>query len=209
MGLLHYFLGIEVKQEQKRISISQHMYAKELLKRFNMVGSSPVSTPMDFGSKFPKNTSEDDVNPSLYRSIIGSLMYLTATRPDIMFSVSVIIHFMENPMKIHWEAGKHILRYINGTLSHGLMYTRTEDASLIGFSDNDYGGCIDDSKSTTCYVFNLGSGAISWQTKKQNVVALSSAEAEYISLSMAGCQALWLRGILVTLGKYQINATKL
>lgn len=209
MGLLHYFLGIEVKQEQKRISISQHRYAKELLKRFNMVGSSPVSTPMEFGSKFSKNTFEDNVNPSLYRSMVGSLMYLTATRPDIMFSVSVISRFMENSKKSHWEAGKHILRYINGTLNHGLIYTRTEDASLRGFSDSDYGGCIDDSKSTTGYVFNLGSGAISWQTKKQNVVALSSAEAEYISLSMAGCQALWLRGILVTLGKYQINATKL
>ncbi|XP_042757957.1 secreted RxLR effector protein 161-like [Lactuca sativa] len=209
MSVLYYFLGIEVKQEQKRISISQHSYAKELLKRFNMVGSSHVSTPMEFGSKFLKNTSEDDVNPSLYRSLVGSLMYLTATRPNIMFSMSVISRFMENPKKSHWEAGKHILRCINGTLNHGLIYTRTEDANLRGFRDCDYGRCIYDSKSTTGYVSDLVSRAISWKKKNPNVVALSSVEAKYISLSMVGCQALWLSGILVTLGKYQINASKL
>lgn len=207
MGLLHYFLGIEVKQKKDAICISQQKYAREILNRFNMSDSCSSPTPMEFGLKLTKDSSDEAVDSSLYRSLVGSLMYLTATRPDILFAVSLISRFMEFPKKCHWEAGKRIMRFLKGTLDHGIIYTKVQNPSLKGYSDSDFGGSQDDSKSTAGYMFNLGSGAVSWQSKKQNVVALSSAEAEYMALSFAGCQAIWLRGVLDNLNYSRKTAT--
>lgn len=134
-------------------------------------------------------------------------MYLTATRPDITYSVSLISRFMESSRIDHWEAGKRILRFVKGSIDHGITYSRTKDFKLKGFSDSDFGGNLDDSRSTAGYVFNMGTGVVSWQSKKQNVVALSTAEAEYMSLSIAGCQALWIRSILKELGIPQEDPT--
>ncbi|KAJ0735424.1 putative RNA-directed DNA polymerase [Helianthus annuus] len=158
-----------------------------------------INTPMEYGLKLSKNDPSEEVNPNLYRKLVGSLMYLTNTRPDIMFAVNKISQFMEYPRRNHWEAGKRILRYIKGTVNHGIVYSKGSKGKLVAFSDSDYAGSIDDSKSTSGYVFNFGSGAIAWQSRKQKVVALSSTEAEYIALSLAGCQALWVKGILNSL----------
>lgn len=196
LGLLHYFLGIEAKQVDFMVSISQKKYAMELLVKFNMGESISAATPMEIGLKLTKDNHEESVDPTLFRSLVGCLMYLTATRPDIMFPVSLVSRFMENPKKSHWEAAKRILRYVKGTLNHGIKYSQVQSPKLVGFSDSDYGGNLVDSKSTTCYVFSLGSGAVSWQSKKQKVVALSSTEAEYMALSSTGCHAIWLRGVL-------------
>uniref|UniRef100_A0A251S554 Putative reverse transcriptase, RNA-dependent DNA polymerase n=1 Tax=Helianthus annuus TaxID=4232 RepID=A0A251S554_HELAN len=196
MGTLHYFLGMEVTFNNGNIILSQHQYAKGLLDRFNMSNCTTLSTPMEYGLRLSKQDMDDDVDSNLYRRLVGSLMYLTNTRPDIMFAVNKISQFMEQPKRSHWEAGKRILRYIKGTLNQGLVYSKGGKGTLTGFSDSDYAGNIDDSKSTSGYVFQLGTGTIAWQSKKQKVVALSSTEAEYIALSMAGCQALWLKGIL-------------
>ena len=127
---------------------------------------------------------------------LGSLMYLTTTRHDLMFSISLFNRFMASPKRSHWKAGKRVLRYILGIVDHGIHYKRNVDNVLVGYSDSDWGGNIDDFKSTSGYVFNIGSGAVSWASKKQDVVALSTTEAEYISLSVASCQALWLRNVL-------------
>ncbi|KAI3725113.1 hypothetical protein L1987_64888 [Smallanthus sonchifolius] len=204
MGVLHYFLGMEINYDQERIILSQHKYAKMLLDRFRMTNCSIASNPMEYGLKLSKEDPEEDVNPNAYRSLVGSLMYLKNSRPDIMFTVSKVSRFMEQPKRNHWEAGKRILRYVKGTLDHGITYTKTKEIALTGYSDSDYAVNLDDSKSTSGYVFHLGSGAISWQSKKQKVVALSSTEAEYIALSMPGCQAIWLRGIIEEL-KFQIK----
>ncbi|KAI3521063.1 hypothetical protein L1887_10522 [Cichorium endivia] len=152
-------------------------------------------------------TLAQDMDSSTYQSLVGSLMYLTTTRPDITFSVSLISCFMESPKLIHW--GKRILIFIKGSINHGITYTRIDDFKLKGFSDSDFGGNVDDSRSTSGYAFNIGSGVISWQTKKQNVVALSFAEAEYMSLSIAGCQDLWLWSILQELKCFQTTPTKI
>ncbi|KAL8104868.1 hypothetical protein AgCh_028873 [Apium graveolens] len=196
LGLLHYFLGIEVKQDENGIFISQEKYARDLMKKFRMEDAKPSSTPVEVGLKLSMNDDSKFVDPTLYRSLVGSLMYLTATRPDITYGVSLISRFMEQPKKTHWEAGKRILRYVRGTLGDGIYYQKGNDTKVIGYCDSDWAGSIDDSKSTSGNVFFTGSSAITWMSKKQQVVALSTAEAEYISLSLASCQALWITWVL-------------
>ncbi|KAL4032606.1 hypothetical protein IC575_005686 [Cucumis melo] len=196
MGLIHYFLRIEVNQNEGEIVISQQKYAHDLLKKFRMENASPCNTPMDANLKLCKDDIGEAGDPSLYRSLVGSLMYLTATRPDILFAVSMLSRFMTNPKRSHWEAGKRVLRYILGTINFGIYYKKVSESVLFGFCDSDWGGNVDDHKSTSGYVFSMGSGVFSWTSKKQSVVALSTTEAEYISLAAAGCQALWLRWML-------------
>eukprot|EP01018_Ginkgo_biloba_P023529 Gb_26259 [translate_table: standard] len=134
-------------------------------------------------------------------------MYITATRPDIMYATSLISRFMETPMEAHWQAGKRILRYVNGTKHHGILYTMSDEFKLVGYMDSDWAGNIDDRKSTSGYAFNLGSGAISWGSKKQPIVSLSTAEAEYIAANATACQAIWLRRILLDLYVEQKEGT--
>uniref|UniRef100_A0A251T6N3 Putative zinc finger, CCHC-type n=1 Tax=Helianthus annuus TaxID=4232 RepID=A0A251T6N3_HELAN len=196
MGKLHYFLGMEVSYEDGNIILSQKKYMRNLLEKYRMNQCNTVSTPMEYGIKLSKDDPEEFKDESMYRSLVGSLMYLTNTRPDIMFAVSKVSRFMESPKRSHWEAAKRILKYVKGTLDQGITYSKGGKQKLVGFSDSDYAGNVDDSKSTSGYIFHLGSGPISWQSKKQKVVALSSTEAEYMALTLAGCQAIWLKGIL-------------
>ncbi|XP_074342999.1 secreted RxLR effector protein 161-like [Apium graveolens] len=143
---------------------------------------------------------EDDdsefVDPTLYRSLVGSLMYLTATRLDIIFDDSLISTFIEKPKKTHWVAEKRILRYVCGTVGDGLYYQKENDSKVLGYCDSDLYESVDDSKSTSRNVLFVGSCVITWMSKKQQVVALSLAEAEYISLSLASCEALWITWVL-------------
>jgi len=166
MGLLRYFLGIEVDKNQNGVFISQEKYVNEVLERFNMQESKVAITPTMMGLKLSKEDSSKDFDPSLYKSIVGSLMYLTTTRPDIMFAVSLISRFMERPKEAHWQAAKRILRYVKGTKRFGILYTTSECSDLVGYTDSDWAGSIDDWKSTSGYVFHMGSGAISWGSKK-------------------------------------------
>ncbi|KAH7848490.1 hypothetical protein Vadar_003382 [Vaccinium darrowii] len=136
-------------------------------------------------------------------------MYLTATRPDLTFSVCMLSRFMESPKRSHWEAGKRVLLYLCGTVTEGIFYRKVEDSGSVGYCDSDWGGSFDDCKSTSGYVFSIGSGVISWTSKKQSVVALSTAESEYISLALASCQALWIRWILEELKHHQVKGTTL
>ncbi|XP_035830863.1 secreted RxLR effector protein 161-like [Helianthus annuus] len=151
---------------------------------------------MEYEIKLSKEDPDVFADEGIYRSLVGSLMYLTNTRPDITYDVTKINRYMEYPKKTHWEAGKRILRYIKGTLDQGVIYSKGGQGKLVGFSDSDYAGNVDDNKSTSGYMFQLGSSPISWQSKKQKVVALSSTEAEYMALSLAGCQEIWIKGIL-------------
>jgi len=183
LGLMKYFLGIEVKQSEDGIFISQERYALEILKKFKMVDCNPVSTPMELGTKLSKFDNGERADPGRYRSLIGSLRYLTSTRPDLMLSVGIASRFMDDPSYTHWKALKRILRYIRGTLSLGLLYTRTDDYRLVGYSDSNWCGDIDDRKSTSGYVFLLGNTAFTWLSKKQPIVTLSTCEAEYVAAS--------------------------
>eukprot|EP00253_Pinus_taeda_P011002 PITA_11002 len=181
MGLLRYFLGIEVDQNENGIFISQEKYVNEVLGRFNMQDSKATVTPTVMGLKLSKEDSSKDFDPSLYKRIVGSLMYLIATRSDIMFAVSLISRFMERPKEAHWQATKRIL--------------------------SDCVGSVDDRKITSGYVFHMGSGAISWASKKQRIVALSTAEVEYVAATAVACQAVWMRRMLRSLSQEQAKAT--
>eukprot|EP00253_Pinus_taeda_P014116 PITA_14116 len=207
MGLLRYFLGIEVDQNENGIFISQAKYVNEVLGRFNMQEYKAAINPTVMGLKLSKEDSNKDFDPSLYKSIVGSLMYLTATRPDIMFAVSLISRFMERPKEAHWQAAKIIMRYVRGTKNFGMLYNVSEHSDLVGYTNSDWAGSVDDRKSTSDYVFHMGSGAISWASKKQSIVALSTAEAEYEAATAAACQAVWMRRMLRSLGQERAKAT--
>ncbi|XP_074590043.1 secreted RxLR effector protein 161-like [Curcuma longa] len=208
MGLLHYFLGLEVKQGVDGIFISQRKYATDLLKRFSLFNCNPATTPMNTNEKLQLEDGSEKANAKYFRSLVGGLIYLTHTRPDIAFSVGVISRFMQNPTKHHLGAAKRILRYIAGTVDYGIWYTKVLKFNLCGFTDSDWASSVDDRKSTSASIFNLGSGAISWSSKKQATTALSSSEAEYVAATSAACQAVWVRRILVDLHQQQKDATK-
>eukprot|EP00253_Pinus_taeda_P015362 PITA_15362 len=201
------FTGIEVVQNEKGIFISQARYVDQVLSRFNMEECKAAITPTVMGLKLSREDSSKDFDPSLYKSIVGSLMYLTETRPDIMYAVSLISRFMERPKEAHWQAAKRILRYVKGTKMFGILYNVSEHSDLVGYTDSDWAGSVDDRKSTSGYVFHMGSGAISLASKKQSIVALSTTEAEYVAATAAACQAVWIRRMLRSLGQEQAKAT--
>ncbi|XP_073131472.1 secreted RxLR effector protein 161-like [Henckelia pumila] len=156
-----------------------------------------VTTPMTLNEKLQQNDGAKKANATIYRRLVGSLMYFTNTRPDIVHSVNMISRYMSDPSQIF--AAKRILRYLQGTKNHGIKYTSEDDNSLIGYTDSDWAGSVDDRKITSGYAFCIGTKPISWSSKKQKTVALLSAEAEYIAATDAICEAIWLRRILKNL----------
>lgn len=207
MGLLHYFLGLEVKQGVDGIFISQRKYATDLLKRSSLLNCNPAPTPMNINEKLQLKDGSDKANEKSFRSLVGGLIFLTHTRPDIAFSIGVISRFMQNPTKHHLGAAKRILRYVAGTINYGIWYTPVSKLKLCGFTDSDWASSLDDRKSTSASVFSLGSGAVTWSSKKQATTALSSTEAEYVAATSAACQAIWVRRILADLHQQQEDAT--
>ena len=156
LGLLSYYLGIEVKQDEEGITLSQSGYAGKILESAGMTNCNGCETPMEARLKLHKNDGEA-VDPTAYRSIIGSLRYIVNTRPDLAYSVGVVSRYMEAPNKEHWAAVKHILRYLKVTASYGCKYVRGTDLKpkLTGFSDSDFAGDVEDRKSTTGVIFFL------------------------------------------------------
>jgi hypothetical protein len=209
LGLLHYYLGVEVFQRPHHIFISQSKYAAEILQRFGMQDCKPSLTPMEQNLKLSKFEGGELVDNTIYRQLIGSLIYLTNTRPDLSYAVSILSRFMQQPRDNHWNAAKRVLRYLQGTKDFGLLYQKTKNFVLGGFSDADFARSIDDRASTSGYLMNMGSTTVSWNCKKQATVATSTAEAEYISAWEATCEIVWLRRILQDLGISQAEATSL
>jgi hypothetical protein len=199
LGLLHYYLGLEVKQSGSGITICQSAYAAKILEGAGLTGCNPSLTPMESRLKLSKSSSAPAVDPTSYRSIVGSLRYLMNSRPDLAYSVGYLSRFMESPTAEHMVAIKRVLRYIAGTLHYGCYYQREKEAQLTGFSDSDLAGDLDTRKSTTGVLYFLGSSLITWQSQKQRVVALSSCEAEYIAATTAACQGVWLARLLAEL----------
>jgi len=197
LGTLTYFLGIKFEMNSQRVVIHQRKYAQDILKGFNMLNCKPISTPVDTRVKLSLENDEKEVDPTL--QIMGSLRYLCHTRPDIAYGVGLISRYMVKSTTSHLVAAKRILRYVKGTRSYGIQYSKNQNGEIVGYSDSDWSGDKDDRKSTAAYVFMIGNAAFSWSSKKESVVALSSCEAEYIAASMTTCQAQWINMLLMEL----------
>jgi len=181
VGELTYFLGLQVKQMEDTIFISQSKYAKNIMKKFGLENGGHKRTPAATHLELTKDESGIFVDQSMYRSMIGSLLYLTASRPDITFDVGVCARYQDEPKRSHLTQVKRILKYINRTSDYGILYSYSEDSKLMGYCDVDWARSADERKSTSGGCFFLGNNLISWFSKKQNCVSLSAVEAEYIA----------------------------
>ena len=201
LGRMKYFLGVEVIQTHEGIFISQRKYAHEILKKFGMECSNATKTPMVPGFKLTKDEGGTKVDSTQYKQMIGSLMYLTVSRPDLMYVMSLVSRYMDKPTELHMVVVKRILRYLRGTTELGIGYLKgVRVDGVVAYSDSDYAGDLDDRRSTSGYVFMMGSGAVSWSSKKQAVVTLSTTEAEFISAAACACQVIWVQRVLKHLG---------
>jgi hypothetical protein len=196
MGELKYFLGFQIKQLQDGTFNSQIKYIQDILKKFGMKNGKPIKTPMGTNGHLDLDTRGKSVDQKVYRSMIGSLLYLCASRLDIMLSVCMCARFQANPKEVHLRAVKRIMRYLVYTSKFVLRYPKGSTFDLIGYSDADYVGCKTDRKSTSGTCQFLGRSLVSWASKKQNFVALSTAEAEYIAAGHCCAQLLWMEQTL-------------
>ncbi|XP_027368152.1 uncharacterized protein LOC113874130 [Abrus precatorius] len=201
LGMMSHFLGMEVKQSPNGTFICQRRYAQEVLSRFGMLDCNVVKNPMVPGTRLSTDKEGVKVEETLFKQLVGSLMYLTVTRPDLTYTVSLISRFRTSPTTTHWLATKRILRYVKGTINFGIWYKKGIDSlKLLAFTDNDYAGDLNDRRSMLGFVFMMGTGAVSWASKKQTVVALSTTEAEYMAAALCACQCVWLGRILKKIG---------
>jgi len=211
LGTAKKILGMQITRDKQRgiLQLSQAEYINCILQRFNMDKAKPVSTPLASHFRLSKDQSpqteeEKDFMAKIpYASAIGSLMYaMVCTRPDIGHAVGVVSRFMANPGKAHWEAVKWILRYLRGT-TEKCLYFGKGDIKVQGYVDADFGGEMDHRRSTTGYIFIVGTTAVSWMSRIQKIVALSTTEAEYVAVTEASKELIWLQGLLTELGFIQ------
>ncbi|KAJ9544079.1 hypothetical protein OSB04_023786 [Centaurea solstitialis] len=193
MGKLIFFLGLQVKKSSEGIFINQAKYIQELLKKYKLAEVTPIRTPMASGLKLHKDLSGTSVDSKLYRDMIGSLMYLTTSRPNIMFSTCICARYQSDPKESHMHAVKRILRYLKKTPSLGLWYPLHSGFDLLAYTDSNYGGCQVDRKSTSGSCHFLGGKLVSWSSKKHNCVSTSTAEAESVTAASCCSQALWMQ----------------
>ncbi|XP_017239544.1 uncharacterized mitochondrial protein AtMg00810-like [Daucus carota subsp. sativus] len=195
LGPVKYYLGLEVKRTQKGIFLSQQKFINDLLEVANLSQANPLSVPFDPHIKLYDSDESGPLlsNATVYRALIGKLLYLTTTRPDVAFSVQLLSQFLHAPRLKHMEVVHRVLRYLKLTMSHGLFFPSDNPLNFQGFSDNDWGACPLDRRSVGGYAFTLGPAVISWRSKKQALTSRSSAEAEYRALADASCEVLWLK----------------
>ena len=198
MGRLKYFLGIEIAHSSKGLFISQRKYILDLLEETGKLGSKPVITPVDTNVKLNSEDGESLTDISQFQRLVGKLIYLTVTRPDISFAVSQISKFMHAPRTPHLDAVNRILRYLKGTPGKGIWMKNNNSNDVCGYSDADWAGSFD-RRSTTGYCTFVGGNLVTWKSKKQNVVARSSAEAEYRAMASTASELVWIKQLLADL----------
>ncbi|RVW87157.1 Retrovirus-related Pol polyprotein from transposon TNT 1-94 [Vitis vinifera] len=196
LGNLKYFLGMEIARSKKGIAVSQRKYVLDLLNETGMLGCKPAETPMDTTVKLEESDGSAPVDKGRYQRLVGKLIYLSHTRPDIGFSVSVVSQFMNNPTEKHMTAVIRILRYLKMTPRKGLFFQRTTNKEIEIFSDADWAGSVTDRRSTSGYCSFVWGNLVTWRSKKQSVVARSSAEAEFRAMAQGICEGIWLNRLL-------------
>jgi hypothetical protein len=204
IGEMPFFLGLQITQKSEGIFISQEKYLREMLKRFQMEDSKPMSTPMVTGCKLSKNDDSPDVDQSSYRFMIGNLLYITTSRPDIMHVVGLVGRYQAAPKHSHFLDVKRIFKYLKGTMDYGLWYPRNHNFQLSIYSDVDWANCVDKRKSTSGGELFLGDSLVSWLRKKQGSISLSTTEAECIATATCCTQVLWM---IQTLADLEVKYT--
>ena len=211
LGPTTQLLGVKIDRDHSKhsISLSQRQYCLDILDRFGRADCKPIFTPMKPGLRLshtqsPQNAQETaTMHQTPYLSAVGALMYLaTTTRPDIAYTVGVLARFNFNPGWAHWLTVKHLLRHIKGTMDYSITYSPdpSQPETFITFSDADHGGCKDTGHSTGGYVVKMGTGAVSWSSKLQNIIALSTTEVEYMAAVQAGKEIKWMQNLMHELG---------
>jgi hypothetical protein len=198
LGSLHYFLGIEVKQDSDGLSLSQCKYAADILKRARMTHCKPVTTPLAAYEKLSDHTGRplSAEESTKYRSIVGALQYVTLTRLDIAYSVNKVCQFLHAPSSEHLTAVKRIIRYLKYTIDTGIRFEKSGSMLVSAFSDLDWAGDCDDRPSTSGFAVYLGKNLVSWSARKQPTVSRSSTEAEYKALANATVELMWVQTLL-------------
>jgi hypothetical protein len=207
LGTLSYFLGLEVTSSSDGYYHSQAKYVSDLLSKVSLTNSKTVSTPLELNVKINTTDGEPLSDATLYQQLVDSLIYLTVTRSDLAYAVHLVSQFMSAPRSTHYTAVLRILRYIKGTLFHGLHFSAQSSLELHAYADADWVGDPTDRRSTIGYCFLLSSSLIFWRSKKQSVVTRSNTEAEYRALADATSELLWLRWFLANMGAPQTTST--
>ncbi|XP_071691164.1 uncharacterized mitochondrial protein AtMg00810-like [Rutidosis leptorrhynchoides] len=195
LGKLSYFLGLEVTYTDSRLFLSQSKYAYDILVRAQLLDSKPISTLLPTVASFTTGGIPFD-DPTYYSSLVGALQYLTITRPDISYAVNQVSQFLHAPTLDHFQAVKHIIHYIKGTLHYGLIFHRSPNTSNLGYSDADWARYIETRRSTYGYSIFLGCNLVSWSAKKKPTVARSSCESEYRVLAKTAAEIVWITHLL-------------
>ena len=200
LGELKYFLGIEVSRSKKGMFLSQRKYVLDLLKETGKIEAKPCTTPMVPNVQLMPDDGDPFYNPERYRRVVGKLNYLTVTRPDIAYAVSVVSQFTSAPTIKHWAALEQILCYLKKAPGLGILYSSQGHTRIECFSDADWAGSKFDRRSTTGYCVFFGGNLVAWKSKKQSVVSRSSAESEYRAMAQATCEIIWIHQLLCEVG---------
>jgi hypothetical protein len=195
LSQLKYFLGIEVARSAKGIVLMQHKYVLDLLNEIGMIQCREAATPIDHNCKITAESGEL-VEKENYQKLVGRLLYLCHTRPDIAYAVSIVSRYMHEPRTGHLDAVHRIMRYLKGTPGKGLWFRSNGHLVIDGYSDVDWASCLDERRSTSRYCVFVGGNLVSWRSKKQPVVSKSIAEAEYRAMSQGLSDILWVRNLL-------------
>ncbi|KAI3710109.1 hypothetical protein L2E82_39883 [Cichorium intybus] len=195
LGPLNYFLGLEVTYTPNGLFLSQAKYAYDILSRAGLLDAKPVGTPLNTTELFTTHGTPFH-DPTMYRSLVGALQYLTITRPDLSYAVNQASQFLQTPTTTHFQLVKRILRYVKGTISYGLTFDKPTQTRLVGYSDADWARCIETRRSTYGYSIYLGGNLVSWSAKKQPTVSRSSCESEYRAMANAAAEIIWITHLL-------------
>ncbi|XP_019091158.1 PREDICTED: uncharacterized protein LOC109128742 [Camelina sativa] len=200
LGKLKYFLGIEIARNEEGFMLTQRKYALDIVSETGLLGSRPAATPIEQNHHLASDSSPYIPEPASYRRLVGRLIYLANTRPDLSYSVHILSQFMQKPRERHMDAALRVFSYLKGTAGQGILLSSRPDLELLVYCDADWGTCPLSRRSLTAYVTLFGGSPTSWKTKKQKVVSQSSCEAEYRAMSIATREIMWLRQLFTDLG---------
>jgi len=196
LGALRFFLGVQVRRDDRGLFLTQSQYTEDVLERAGMSNCKPAATPVDVKQKLSAHDDDSAMDATFYRNITGALQYLTLTRSDIAYAVNQACLYMQQPRASHWNLVKRILRYLRGTITDDLQISASSDTELKAYSDADRAECQDTRRSMSGYCVFLGDSLVSWSSKRQATVSRSSAEAEYRGVANAAAECCWIRNLL-------------